>query len=46
MIYGAAIGSFCVEDFSLDRFRTLDRARVLERCRAFGELVRFDDVAL
>jgi len=34
MIYGSAIASFCVEDFSLDRFRTLQRAEVVQRCRS------------
>ena len=46
MIYGAAVASFCVEDFSLDRFRTLTREEVAARCRAFADLVRFEDIRL
>lgn len=46
MIYGSAIGSFCVEDFSLDRFRTLTRDELVRRCRAFGELTRFEEISL
>jgi len=46
MIYGAAVASFCVEDFSLDRFRTLSRDELAARCRAFGDLTRFDEIKL
>lgn len=46
MIYGAAVASFCVEDFSLDRFRTLEREALLARCRSFGELTRFEEIEL
>jgi len=46
MVYGSVIGSFCVEDFSLDRFRTLTKDEVLVRCRALGDLVRFEEVTL
>ncbi len=46
MIYGAAIASFCVEDFSLDRFRSLQRDEVLRRCHAFRDLTRFEEVTL
>jgi sugar/nucleoside kinase (ribokinase family) len=46
MIYGSVIASFCVEDFSLDRFRTLKKDEVIRRCAAFAELVRFEDVLL
>lgn len=44
MIYGSAIASFCVEDFSLDRFRTLSRDDIQKRCKEFSELVRFDEI--
>lgn len=44
MIYGSVIASFCVEDFSLDRFRSLDRPEILERWRGFVDLVRFEDI--
>jgi sugar/nucleoside kinase (ribokinase family) len=46
MIYGSAIASFCVEDFSLNRFRTLERAEVVQRCRKFDDLVRFEEIVL
>ncbi len=46
MIYGSAVASFCVEDFSLDRLRSLTRQEALARCARFGELVRFEDIAL
>jgi sugar/nucleoside kinase (ribokinase family) len=46
MIYASAIASFCVEDFSLDRFRTLSRQEAVARCAKFGDLVRFKDVVL
>jgi sugar/nucleoside kinase (ribokinase family) len=46
MIYGSAIASFCVEDFSLDRFRTLKREEVVERCHKFEELVRWEEITL
>jgi sugar/nucleoside kinase (ribokinase family) len=46
MIYGSAIASFCVEDFSLDRFRSLERDEVLRRCRQFEELVRWEEITL
>lgn len=44
MIYGSSIASFCVEAFSLDRFRTLTPDEALQRCKSFDELVRFDEV--
>jgi sugar/nucleoside kinase (ribokinase family) len=46
MVYGSVVGSFCVEDFSLDRFRRLTRDEVLARCCAFADLVRFGEVTL
>jgi sugar/nucleoside kinase (ribokinase family) len=46
MVYGSAVASFCVEAFSLDRYRTLRREEVLARCRVLGDLVRFEDVTL
>ena len=46
MIYGSATASFCVEDFSLDRLRTLTSDEVLGRCQGFAELVRFEDITL
>ena len=46
MVYGSTVASFCVEDFSLDRLRTLTRDEVLQRCQKFADLVRFEDVTL
>jgi sugar/nucleoside kinase (ribokinase family) len=46
MVYGSAIASFAVEDFSLDRFRTLQREAILARCRDIADLVRFEDIDL
>lgn len=42
MVVGSAMGSFAVEEFSVDRFDALTSEEVSERVRAFGELVRFD----
>jgi sugar/nucleoside kinase (ribokinase family) len=41
VIYGSVLASFCVEDFSLDRFRTLERAEIDERFEQFRRLTRF-----
>ena len=41
LVAGTVLASFCVEDFSLDRFRTLDGAQVRARSGAFADLVRF-----
>jgi len=42
MVYGAAMGSFAVESFSVDRFKEIGPAEVSARVREFGDLVRFD----
>jgi len=42
MVYGSAMGSFAVEEFSVQRFDELTRDQVRERVRAFADLVRFD----
>jgi sugar/nucleoside kinase (ribokinase family) len=42
MVVGSAMGSFAVEQFSVDRFDTLSADELGERVRSFGELVRFD----
>ena len=42
MILGSVLASFSVEDFSLDRFRTLDLADIRERFAAFVDLVHFE----
>lgn len=46
MVYGGAIASFCVEAFSLDRFRQLSKDEVLTRCEGFNSLVSFEPVKL
>ena len=42
IIAGSAMASFCVEDFSLDRLRTLNDAEINERLDKFKNLVHFD----
>ncbi len=44
MIFGSVIASFSVEDFSLDRFRTLDLAGIQQRCNSFFDLVHFEAI--
>lgn len=41
-IYGSAMGSFCCEDFSVDRLTRLDADAIEERFHEFGQLTRFD----
>jgi hypothetical protein len=41
VIHGSVLASFCVERFSLDRFRTLTRAEIDERFEHFRKLTRF-----
>lgn len=41
LVAGTVLASFCVEDFSLDRFRTLDAPSVAARIGRFADLVRF-----
>ncbi len=42
MVFGAAMGSFAVEPFSINRFREIGPADVSARVREFSELVRFE----
>ncbi len=42
VIYGSAMASFCVEDFSINRLKTLDYDMIKTRVKIFAELVRFD----
>ena len=42
MVYGSAMGSFAVESFSVDRFRTLEAGEILERIMKFGQMTAFD----
>jgi len=44
LVVGSVLASFCVEDFSLDRFRSLDEAAIRDRCAAFADLVRFEAI--
>jgi sugar/nucleoside kinase (ribokinase family) len=46
MILGSVLASFAVEDFSLDRFRSLDLGQIRERFAAFADLVHFDKIRL
>ena len=46
MILGSVLASFCVEDFSLDRFRRLDLTQIRERFTAFADLVHFEKIKL
>jgi sugar/nucleoside kinase (ribokinase family) len=41
VIYGSVLASFCVERFSLDRFRTLTRAEIDTRFEEFRALTSF-----
>jgi sugar/nucleoside kinase (ribokinase family) len=42
MVYGAAMGSFAVEEFGIRRFHVVDLNEVEARVRAFRDLVHFD----
>ncbi len=42
LVAGTVLASFCVEDFSLDRFRTLEASAIQARIAAFADLVRFE----
>lgn len=46
MICGSTLASFCCEDFSLDRYRTLSRDEIAARFRAFRSLTQFDELTL
>ena len=46
MILGSVLASYSVEDFSLDRFRTLDMTAIRERFAAFIDLVHFERIRL
>jgi sugar/nucleoside kinase (ribokinase family) len=41
-IYGSAMGSFCCEDFSIDRLTGLDSEAIEERFHEFSRLTRFE----
>jgi len=42
MVYGSVMGSYSVEDFSVDRFKRLDPADIDTRVRAFREMTAFE----
>jgi sugar/nucleoside kinase (ribokinase family) len=42
IIYGSAMASFCVEQFSVDALKSLDATQINERVKRFVELVNFD----
>jgi sugar/nucleoside kinase (ribokinase family) len=46
MILGSVLASFCVEDFSLDRFKRLDLTDIRERFAAFADLVHFEKIKI
>jgi sugar/nucleoside kinase (ribokinase family) len=46
MILGSVLASYSVEDFSLDRFRTLDLSAIRERFGAFVDLVHFEKIRI
>jgi sugar/nucleoside kinase (ribokinase family) len=42
MVYGSVMGSFAVESFSIDRFRSLDEKEILHRMMEFREMTAFE----
>jgi sugar/nucleoside kinase (ribokinase family) len=46
MILGSTLASFCVEDFSLDRYSRLDLSQIRERFAAFADLVHFEKIRI
>ena len=45
VIYGSTLASFCVERFSVDRFKDLTSLGIKDRFHEFRELSRFEEVA-
>ncbi len=43
-VAGSTLASFCVEKFSLDRFKELDEAQIRERLASFKALTHFEEV--
>lgn len=43
-IVGSVMASFCVEQFSVDRFRTLSMPEIANRYREFQQLTHFEDL--
>jgi sugar/nucleoside kinase (ribokinase family) len=44
LILGSVLASYCVEDFSLNRFKSLDLSAIRERFSAFADLVHFEKI--
>ena len=44
IIFGSALGSFCVEDFGTRRLESISRADIDARYREFKELTHFEDI--
>jgi len=44
VIYGSVMASFCVESFSLDRFRSLKYQEIVNRFKDFKRLTHFEEV--
>ena len=42
VIYGSALASFCVEEFSIGRLKGLGKREINSRIKRFGKLVHFD----
>ena len=42
MVYGSVMGSFAVESFSVDRFRSLDEKEILRRIMEFKQMTAFE----
>ncbi|MEM1322607.1 MAG: PfkB family carbohydrate kinase [Bacteroidota bacterium] len=42
VIYGSAMASFCVEEFSIDRLKGLTQREIKSRLKRFSQLVKFD----
>ncbi len=43
VIYGSALASFCVEEFSIERLKDLSYLEIQDRFREFRELSKFDE---
>jgi len=41
IIYGSAMASFCVEEFSIGRLKTLNQSKIKSRVKQFSKLVDF-----
>jgi len=44
IVFGSALGSFCVEDFGTRRLEKLTRDEVVDRYRRFKRLTHFEDI--